>query len=202
MDGGHVCGALYPPLCSPVWRQTPVHQHLLVFPHDRTQPLLCNTHKTTQTLNNHLQEFMRIICTKTSTLSEFSVILNVGSKNVFLNIRLYYWKLDFRFTVFLLWWRWINVVGGLRLVVCDRALKRTENNNMKNRKRDTKEVKQGLETSDFSSTDKMFSVMVLTWCLLMVSLSLLACFCSMSGDKKTVGRVKQLFWNYRSCNVK
>lgn len=36
----------------------------------------------------------------------------------------------------------------------------------------------------------------LTWCLLMMSLSLLICFCSMSDDRKTVGRVRQLFWKY------
>lgn len=41
----------------------------------------------------------------------------------------------------------------------------------------------------------------LTWCLLMMSLSLLACFCSMSGDKKTVGRVKQLFQKYRNIQL-
>lgn len=30
-------------LCSsPVWKGAPVHQHLLVLPHDRTKPLLCN----------------------------------------------------------------------------------------------------------------------------------------------------------------
>lgn len=47
-------------LSSPVWKEAPVHQHLLVLPHDRTKPLLCN-HKFSLShaiisLNNQFKE--------------------------------------------------------------------------------------------------------------------------------------------------
>lgn len=37
-------------------------------------------------------------------------------------------------------------------------------------------------------------VVAYTWCLLMMSFSLLACFCSRSDERYTIGRVRQLFW--------
>lgn len=35
-----------------------------------------------------------------------------------------------------------------------------------------------------------------TWCLLTMSFSLLACFCSKSDERYTIGRVRQLFWKH------
>lgn len=48
----HVCA-----LCSPVWGETPVHQHLLVFPHDRTKPLFyVNTHTNTNIYSSNINQ--------------------------------------------------------------------------------------------------------------------------------------------------
>lgn len=48
----HVCA-----LCSPVWGETPVHQHLLVFPHDRTKPLFyVNTQTNTNIYSSNINQ--------------------------------------------------------------------------------------------------------------------------------------------------
>lgn len=147
-------------LFSPVWERAPVHQHLLVLPHDRTKPLLCN---------HTSSGYLPVACIPLKTQ------LNQRDK--------VFWAAPWSATFVWLWQRGENVVGGLWLVIRDGALRRKGGGD--------NEPKVLVFTSLENHLKGWFWF---TWCLLMMSLSLLACFCSISGDKKTVGLVKQLFW--------
>lgn len=95
------------------------------------------------------------------------------------------------------------MVGGFGFILSNGALKKREERIYK--KADSKEIKCG---NNSQITDKSLKLLVfssrwrLTWCLLMISLSLLDCFCSMSGDRKTIGRVRQLFFRNRKHKVR
>lgn len=74
------------------------------------------------------------------------------------------------------------MVSSLGLVLSDGAL-------------GSRAAMDSIKNDSFYLLKCTFSLFRLAWCLLMMSLSLLACLGSTSGDKKTMGRVKQLFYS-------